>query len=194
MFLTDQSLQPPPNTGGSYNYDAVLSSLVPGTGQEFTPSLQGLDFVEVTLHNPTATNTGTFEIAIHGGNIAAPVLGLSDQVFRSGGSGDSNTHFTFPSTVQLIPGDLYVLEITQLAGDSRWTIEVPSSAVVNGQTIDMNYSGGRLIYGGVPQDNSDMIFREGITVPEPDVTAVCLLGVLVFGLIRKGSYRQKHLV
>ncbi|PYJ96692.1 MAG: hypothetical protein DME23_19430 [Verrucomicrobia bacterium] len=96
--------------------------------------------------------------------------------------------------MQLIPGDLYVLEITQLAGDSRWTIEVPSSAVVNGQTIDMNYSGGRLIYGGVPQDNSDMIFREGITVPEPDVTAVCLLGVLVFGLIRKGSYRQKHLV
>src|SRR5438034_1217098 len=81
VFLTDQSLQPPPYTRGSYHYDAVLSSLVPGTGQEFTPSLQGLDFVEVNLQNPTVTNTGTFEISIHGGNIAAPVLGLSDQVF-----------------------------------------------------------------------------------------------------------------
>src|ERR1043166_3000366 len=125
VLLTDQSLQPPPNTGGSYHYDAVLSSLVPATGQEFTPSLQGLDFVEIRLQDPRVTDTGTFAIAIHEGNIAAPVLGLSGLVSKSGGFGESNTHFSFPSTVQLVPGNIYVMEITQLAGDSRWTIEIP---------------------------------------------------------------------
>jgi len=196
-LLIDQSLQPPVFTGGGYqffHYDAVLPSLVAETGQEFTPSLQGLDFADVNLYNRIATNTGTFEIAIHQGNIASPVLGLSDQVVRSAASSQSNTHFAFSSTVPLVAGDLYVLEVIQLAGDSGWTIEVPVSAVVNGQTIDLNYPGGRLIYGGVPQDNQDMIFREGITVPEPGATTLCLLGVLAFGLIRKGWLWTEHLV
>jgi len=54
----------------------------------------------------------------------------------------------------------------------------------------MNYPGGRLIYGGVPRDSQDTLFREGIIVPEPDATTWCLLGVLVFGLIRQGYRRQ----
>src|SRR4051794_13464195 len=82
-LVTDQSLQPPPLTGGSYHYDSALANLLPGTGQEFTPSLPGLDFVDVNLHNSSAAATGMFEIAIHAGNIAAPVLELSDPVFRS---------------------------------------------------------------------------------------------------------------
>jgi hypothetical protein len=185
-LLTDQSLQAPTNTGGIYHYEALGKSLVPATGQEFTPSLQGLDFVDVNLFNSRATNTGTFEIAIHAGNITAPVLGLSAQVARLEGFPQSNTHFTFSSTVPLIAGDLYVLEVIQLSGDSGWAIEVPTSAVVHGQTIDMNYPGGRLIYAGVPQENQDMIFREGIVVtPEPHMTTLCLLGVLTLGFSRK---------
>jgi hypothetical protein len=181
--LADQSLQfPPAGTHGFHAFESLATSLVPATGQEFTPSLQGVDFVDVNLFNPTVTYTGTFAIAIHAGNMAAPVFGLSAQVVRSGGSAQSNTHFTFPTTLAVTAGDLYVFEVLQLAGDSGWTIEVPLSAVVDGQTIDMNYPGGRLIYGGVPLDNQDMIFREGITVPEPGVTALCLLGVLAFGL------------
>ncbi len=186
-LLIDQSLQPPLFTGSSIHYDSLLWSLVPGTGQEFTPSLQGLDFVDINLSNPVATNTGTFEIAIHEGSITAPVLGLSEPVIRSQGYPQSDTHFTFPSTVSLVPGDIYVLEILQLAGNSGWNIEIPASAVVNGQTIDMNYPGGRLIYSGVPQDSQDMIFQEGIIVPEPGVPALCLFGGLAFSFIRRGS-------
>jgi hypothetical protein len=186
-LLTDQSLQPPPNTGGSYHYDASIGSLVPATGQEFTPSLQGLDFVDVRLYGSAVGNT--FQIAIHEGIIAAPVLGLSDPAVSSGTFPNNEAHFTFSSTVPLVAGNLYVLEIIQGGGNSGWGIEIPSSAVVNGQPVNMNYPGGRLIYNGVPQDSKDLIFREGIVVPEPGVTALGLLGVLAFGFIRNG-YRQ----
>ena len=165
-ILMDQSLQPPPIIPGqSYHYDAADATLIPQTGQEFTPSLNGLDFVDVNLLPRSATNTGIFEIAIHQGNIAAPVLGLSSQVLRSAGPTGNNTYFPFPATVPLTPGDIYVLEVLQIAGNSGWAIEVPGSAVVNGQTIDMNYPGGRLIYGGVPQATEDLIFQEGIFIP-----------------------------
>jgi len=87
--------------------------------------------------------------------------------------------------VPLTPGDTYVLEVLQIAVNSGWAIEVPGSAVVNGQTIDMNYPGGRLIYGGVPQATEDMIFQEGIFVPEPGASSLCLLGVLAFGCSKK---------
>ena len=187
--VIDQSLQFPTvtNTHGFHAFEGLGFTLVPATGQEFTPSLQGLDFVDVDLSRSTNTHTGTFAIAIHAGTIAAPVLGLSDQVARSVGG---DTHFTFPSTVPVIPGDIYVLEIIQMAGDSGWRIIYPTLAMINGQTIDMNYPGGRLIYGGVPRENQDMIFREGLTVPEPGVTAFCLLGVLAVSFSRKNGFRQ----
>jgi hypothetical protein len=184
--VIDQSLQPPPIIPGeSYHYDAALATLMPQTGQEFTPLLNGLDFVDVHLLPQSTANTGIFEIAIHQGNITAPLLGLSSQVSRSGGSAGNNTDFTFPSRVPLIPGETYVLEVLQIAGDSGWAVEVPASAVVNGRTIDMTYPGGRLIYGGVPQATEDMIFQEGIFVPEPGTSSLCLLGVLAFGCSKR---------
>jgi hypothetical protein len=186
-LLVDQGLQPPPIIPGeSYHYDASGATLLPETGQEFTPSLSELDFVDVNLLNGFATNTGTFEIAIHQGVITAPVLGLSDQVLRSGGTTADNVHFTFSSTIPLTPGATYVLEVIQIAGNSGWAVEIPGSAVVNGQTINMNYPGGRLIYGGVPQATEDMIFQEGIFVPEPGVLSLGILGVLLL------SHRSKR--
>ncbi len=185
-LLMDQSLQPPSIIPGeSYHYDAADATLLPQTGQEFTPLLNGLDFVNVNLLTRFATNTGVFEIAIHQGNITAPALGLSSQVLRSGGTNGNNTHFIFPSTIPLIPGDTYVLEVLQIGGNSGWAVEVPGSAVVNGQTIDMSYLGGRLIYGGVPQATEDMIFQEGIVIPEPSAVSLCLLGVLALSFVRK---------
>jgi len=184
--VVDQSLQPPPIIPGeSYHYDAAGATLMPQTGQEFTPLLNGLDFADVNLLPQSPTNTGTFEIAIHQGNITAPVLGLSGEAVRSGGTPGSNTHFTFSSTVPLTPGDTYVLEVLQIAGSSGWAVEVPTSAIVNGQTIDMSYPGGLLIYCGVPQATEDMIFQEGIFVPEPGVSSLCLLGVLAFGCSKR---------
>lgn len=184
-YLIDQSLLPPPNTGGSYHYDAVDSTLIPSTGQEFTPSFDGLDFVNVLLFGPGG---GTFQVSIHDGSITGLALGISEQVV-SAGSG--YTHFNFLSTVSLTPGNTYVFEVIQNDNSSGWFIELPTSAVVNGQTIDMNYSGGRLIYGGVPQSSYDMIFSEGINVvPEPRSVDLFAIGVALAFLVKRGGRRK----
>jgi hypothetical protein len=190
--VIDQSLQPPAIIPGkTYHYDASGATLIPETGQEFTPSLNGLDFVDVLFLSQLGTNsgTGTFQIAIHQGTITAPVLGLSGQRTFSSGTNGTDARFTFPTTVPLAPGSTYVLEVLEIAGNSQWGIEVPGSAVVDGQTIDMNYPGGQLIYGGVPQATEDMIFQEGIFVPEPSASFLLLSGVLTFGLFRKARAR-----
>src|SRR5690242_7090003 len=75
VLVTDQSLQAPqPVPGQPYHFDASGTTMSSPIGQEFTPALNGLDFVDVSLEPPNATNTGTFQIAIHKGTITSPVL------------------------------------------------------------------------------------------------------------------------
>jgi hypothetical protein len=165
-LVVDQSLQFPALVPrGNYHYDGAIATLSPGAGQEFTPTLNGLDFVDVSLHGSATGHT--FRVAIHQGTITAPVLGLSEATISPGKFSNNQAHFTFSSRVPLLPGTLYVLEIIQEGSYSGWGVEIPSSAVVNGQIVDMNYYGGRFIYNGVPQDSRDLLFREGIVMPGP---------------------------
>lgn len=191
-LLVDQSLQPPAIIPGeSYHYDAAEGTLFPETGQEFTPSFSGLDFVSVNLYTPTSTNTGDFQIAIHSGTITGPVLGLSDEVSSpTGGFPGDTALFTFANVVPLTPGDTYVFELDEISGSVPWYIQIPSSAEVNGQTIDMNYPGGRLIYNGVPQDTEDMIFSEGIIVPEPGSLGLCAMTIVAAHVHRRKVLSQ----
>jgi hypothetical protein len=190
-LLVDQSLQPPAFIPGeSYHYDAAEGTLFPATGQEFTPAFSGLDFVSVNLESVIPTNIGNFQIAIHSGGITGPVLGLSEDVTSpASGFPNQTALFTFANMVPLTPGDTYVFELVELSASNPWYIQIPGSAVVNGQPIDMNYPGGRLIYNGVPQDTEDMIFSEGIIVPEPTAPELALLGLLVFGFVKKNPFR-----
>jgi len=165
-LVVDQSLQFPALVPrGNYRYDAAIATLRPGTGQEFTPTLQGLDFVDVGLFGSATGHT--FRVAIHQGTITAPVFRLSEATVSPGKFSNNQAHFTFSSRVPLVPGTLYVLEIIQEGSYSGWGVETPISAVVNGQIVDMNYYGGRFIYNGVPQDSRDLLFQEGIAVPGP---------------------------
>jgi len=184
-LLVDQSLQPPGWAEDLY-YQASYFLLTPGTGQEFTPSYNGLDYVNLNLFNSVATSLGTFQVAIREDNINGMVLGLSDPLATTERFLDNNAHFTFSSTVSLTAGNLYALEIVQLGGDTGWNIEIPVYGFANGAEVDLSYSGGRLIYGGVPQNGMDLIFQEGVvSVPEPSGLGLSLLGMLLFALFRK---------
>lgn len=161
VLVTDQSLQPP-SLVGVQHYDESLASIIPPTGQEFTPAFNGVDFVDVNLFSGRSTQPGTFQIAIHAGTISGPVLGLSSPTIRTNGAPDHTAHFTFETKVPVMAGAKYVLEIIQTAGDTGWAIELPTTAVENGTNANLNYSGGTLIIGGVSQVTNDMAFREGI--------------------------------
>lgn len=166
ILMTDQSLQAPaPVSGEPYHFDASVPTLTAPTGQEFTPSFDRLDFIDVRLEPQSATNTGTFQISIHENTITGPTLVLSAPA--SVGTNlfpNLNSHFTFEHTVPLTPGALYVFEITQTDGDSGWAIDCQNSTSINGQTNSnaLSYPGGRFISAGTIHDAEDMMFREGL--------------------------------
>jgi hypothetical protein len=86
--------------------------------------------------------------------------------------------FTFSSPVKLVPNDRYALQPLALAGDPNWPVD-GNSVVLN----QPGYPGGRLFFlgfGGFVAGDLDLIFREGIGLPEPSPS---LLWVFGFGIV-----------
>ena len=120
-------------------------------GQQFRPTLAGVDFVELEIRNDNITEEASFAVILHEGTVTGPVLGTSQTVTIL--FPPNFTHFDFPSTVPLTPGNLYVLEVTQF-GQPRLGWGTP--ALSNGA-----YTNGQATYRG-QLINSDLWFREGI--------------------------------
>jgi hypothetical protein len=124
-------------------------------GQEFTPTLSSLDSVELFTQDFGSAHNGLggeLVVNIRLGTINGQIVGTSLPVtlpdFFSG-----VTHFDYSSSVSLIPGSLYVIEVLVRSGDD-WGIGSsggPSST----------YSGGNQILQGVPQAGNDLWFQEG---------------------------------
>jgi hypothetical protein len=153
------------------------------TGQEFTPTLTSLDFVELQLQDfyGYGYRTGTLAVIIHEGTINGPVLGTSTPVSLYP-TFEGAVNFGFADPVPLVPGDTYVMQVHVLTvGD--WGVAASGIS---------SYPYGRFIQFGAPIENNDMFFREGITVvPEPHVLASLGLGLVVLSFTRS-SRTRKH--
>ena len=119
--------------------------------QEFTPTLDALDVVEVFIGPRDPATVAVVNIRI--GSITGPIIGTSLPTGPTPGS--QIVHFDFPSAVPLVPGDLYVYEVSFLSG---------GFAFVTGPNT---YPGGRAIMSGVPQPDLDSSFREGLSSDLP---------------------------
>jgi len=153
------------------------------TGQEFTPTLTSLDFVDLRLQDfyGYGYRTGTLAVIIRKGTINGAVLGTSQPVSLYP-TFEGVVNFSFTNPVPLIPGDTYVLQVHVLTlGD--WGVAASGIS---------SYPYGRFIQWGTPIEGNDMFFREGISVvPEPAVLAILGLGFAVLSLAR--SFRAgKH--
>ena len=145
----------------------------PPLGQEFTPTLTSLDVVELLIMDsqPFDDLGSSITVNIRADSILGPVLGSSTLVLPDvyGGGTFASTHFDFPITVPLVPGNTFVIELIE-AGLGFTVAVNPSNS----------YSGGRFIVGGRLVEGSDLVFREGpaesATVPEPSAT------MLLFGV------------
>ena len=150
QLIADQQNQVPLNSCWSVVHLAPL-------GQEFVPSNDSLDFVELYVPNMDQGSPVAADVVINlrQGDILGPVVGTSLPVsipFNATGV----ARFDFPSQVQMVPGNHYVMEIVIVAGTGN--------IAVGGGWID-SYAPGRLILQGVAvtsTDNSDLWFREGI--------------------------------
>lgn len=152
FLVIDQRNDAFPVTSGFGFADAPL-------GQEFTPSLTGLDTVEILI-GPRDPATVAI-VKIREDSITGLVVGTS----LPGVFGIDAIHFDFAALVALAPGNRYVIEPVLISGPGFGPVF---------STTD-TYAGGRGIVSGSPISDRDMGFREGLAVPEP--ASVSLLGV-----------------
>lgn len=173
-LLIDQSNTPSPASFG-FRYWALSYLGAAPIGQEFVPSFDSLDFVDLMLYGGGGTSTGTFAIRVHADSITAPILATSLPTLRNDGL-ERVTHFEFGSTVPLTAGNRYVIELSQLSVDSwEWGVAETGGG----------YDSGRMVWGGLPSvQGGDLWFREGTVVPEPTVGALLAVGIAFLSLFR----------
>jgi hypothetical protein len=117
-------------------------------GQEFTPSLDHVDVVELYICGVYA---GELEVRVHVDTIYGDVIGSATTPV--GGGCFSEVMFVFEDGVQLVPGDRYVIEVR--ASDGQFCVCVNHEPPAP-------YLGGVLILMGEPAPDLDAWFREGV--------------------------------
>ena len=140
-------------------------------GQEFTPALTFLNFVDLMLMDfyGQGYTTGELAVSIRSGTVTGPVLGTSESLFLQP-TFQGVGHFNFSTPVSLTPGAVYVMQVDVLSGGD-WGV---------GASGTSSYGSGREIKSGVPIESDDLFFREGITVvPEPTTLACFGLGLAI---------------
>jgi len=140
-----------------YYWDQTNDSIVQGgqsiqlfspIGQEFMPSLNDLEVVQLRILNESGYSE--FKVNVYPDSITGHLLGSSNVVALYEYYYDIVT-FTF-ETITLIPHNLYVIEILQTVGAN-------GGVSLSGSNT---YPLGRQILSGVPQENNDLWFREGV--------------------------------
>jgi len=149
QLFADQQNQVPLDASWSAMYLAPM-------GQEFVPNNDSLDSVELFVANMDASSPDDADLVINlrQGDILGPVLGTSLPV-NIPYSASGVARFSFPSQVEMVPGNHYVIEIVIAAGTGNIAV---------GGGWSSTYAPGRVIVQGVPvpsTDNSDLWFREG---------------------------------
>jgi hypothetical protein len=146
----------------------INSSL--GLQQEFTPTLSSMDSaafsIAQSVTGPVNGNPGTIALNIHSGGAHGPVIAASLPVFLPPRFAGTLT-FNFSPSVNLIPGQLYAMEPFALTQGAGWIFDLA--------TIAPDYVGGRLFAGGQATD-LDLVFLQGIGVPEPSPALLIALG------------------
>jgi hypothetical protein len=151
--------------GGIINF-SENSNTAP-LGQEFTPQFDRVDFVQLLICCEQYQES--IFVRIREGSMAGPVLGTSAFFDFD----DMLATFRFGPPIELIPGDVYVIEIVN-------TNFVGQSMVVFGDPISQPnsvYEGGRMILAGQANPGADLWFQEGMGIPEPSTGFMLALGL-----------------
>jgi hypothetical protein len=164
-----------PSPAGASN--AFFSTMV----QTFTPTLDGVDAVELKVHTFLRPSTVAINLRL---GVVGPSLGTTNAITLPAfygtelSSPGSYAYFEFPNRITLSPGTVYGLEL--ITTDDVFWFGTSSP-----------YASGLAFVNGNPSPNeSSFIFREGLltAVPEPNVlTLVCAALSFCYLLVRRQS-------
>lgn len=146
-------------------------------GQSFTPTFTGLNFIEFSLGSSSGGPLTAFvnlRDSSNGNNFSGNILGTSQTVAFSG-TALQDLEFNFASIINLTPGALYVAEIVF---SGRWLADATNSNPYAGGTAIDGLSPG-------PLASIDLVFREGLNVPEPTSLALVCMAALGLAAARR---------
>jgi len=170
FLLVDQA-------SGTMDEIVTTSTQLPNNqiAQSFTPSLSAVGFVQFSEYVPAfpGNNTVTFAVNLRAGAYNGQILSSTDLVILVNHGTQIGT-FYFPENISVTPGNLYFLEpVLSSTGFLNIGYKFPSS-----------YPGGEAwSNGGIA--GSDYWFREGIVVPEPNVSWMLGFSACLFVLVRR---------
>jgi hypothetical protein len=146
-------------------------------GQSFTPSLSSVGFIRLQLYggNSGGGPGTTLYLNLRSSSITGPILGSTEGVFMPNGYFGGYVTFLFANPVPVSPGVMYFFQPMVQSGD--WTVGTYNPYY--------NYPGGTVIARGMPNQASDLLFREGIIVPEPSSAALLLLACGALACVRR---------
>ena len=149
--------------------------------QSFTPSLSAVGFVQFIELVPFLPRNDqvTFMVNLRAGGYNGPILGSTDPVVLLNHTTEIGT-FYYPSSIPVMPGQLYFFEPVLLSAGFVDIGLKPSSS----------YPGGEPWINGGPSGPGDFWFREGIVVSEPRAVWFALPGI--GALVCHRGWRRKR--
>jgi hypothetical protein len=164
-FLYDQQSSTDEGSPG-YGFGTPFKDLLPNTGQSFTPTFSGIDFIRLGLDdgNPGDGLGSTWFLNLRSTSITGPILATTALVHLPDAfSGFPDLYF--PNTIPLTPGTQYFFDINSTDGGT-WNMIFGN----------LSYTGGNGWERGFPNPaGANYWFREGIIVPEPSSATLLLL-------------------
>ena len=149
------------NLARSYFYHIPVHSPI---GQTFTPKLSALNVVEIWITGASSDyHNADVQVRIRKGTIDGPIIGTSSIGHVSDGY-DGIVHLEFPTIIPVAPGEIYVIEALNVAGDELGVIVDEGPA---------KYARGYFIVRGAAELNKDMWFREGLNAASPTKAEEC---------------------
>jgi len=145
-------------------------------GQSFVPSLAGIDSIEFAL-GPYSSSELTVYVNLRDGvsganGLGGPILGTSNSLVIPASADVATRHFDFPSTIALTPGNVYAAELVGTTGFS--------GTFSDGDRYPLGQSLAFLTSA------QDLIFTEGLHVPEPASAILAAAGFFSLSLIARG--------
>jgi len=174
-----------------YDQQSVTNEIVPAGivtpiqtqqpfGQSFVPSFSTIGLIRVYLSDQSLGGVGaTVDINLWSGSIGNGTLISSTHAMFLMHGFFGYTNFFFSAPVPVSPGTTYFFQPFVESGDS-------DNGMVTGLTERFNYPAGAAIISGSPSSGFDLLFREGIEVPEPSSVSLAILGLVgLFAALRR---------